>query len=77
MLRHERNNLADDPSRAKIRDQLRSRLREWFIRYVDPSKDGVYEANTGRGQTAPVTASTRGNVAQPEVGTFSSGHTCG
>ena len=29
---------------------LKARLEEWFVRYVDPTMDGVREAVTGKGQ---------------------------
>ena len=53
----ERANLADDPAREAVGDELRRRLRDWFLRYVTPRLDGVYQPNTGRGQIAPITGS--------------------
>ena len=43
-------NLVEDPGQAgRIRD-LRSRLGDWFRRYVDPGRDGSREPVTGFGQ---------------------------
>jgi arylsulfatase A-like enzyme len=47
-------NLIDDESYAEKAAQLRTRLGEWFGRYVHPDKDGVYAPVTGLGQQAPV-----------------------
>jgi len=46
----ERNNLIDSPDHQDKISEMRVRLEEWFIRYVDPMVDGVREPVTGRGQ---------------------------
>ena len=57
---HELYHLEDDPGedanlindqahQGKVRE-LRSALEEWFVRYVDPRRDGSKEAVTGKGQ---------------------------
>lgn len=48
-----------DPDCEAIVNDLRSRLGEWFDRYVDPAKDGVYAAVTGYGQWSPVSPGQR------------------
>jgi hypothetical protein len=39
--------------------ELREMLEGWFVKYVDPDKDGIREPVTGRGQIGM--AGTRGN----------------
>jgi len=57
---HELYDLTEDPgedadlfgrpeSAARVAD-LRGRLEDWFLRYVDPNLDGAREAVTGKGQ---------------------------
>ena len=46
----EQENLAGNPEHAQMEDELRSRLLEWFARYVDPKVDGANEVVTGSGQ---------------------------
>ena len=46
----ERSNLIDDPERAKVIADLKSRMDSWFCRYVDPNFDGVREPVKGAGQ---------------------------
>ncbi len=46
----ERHNLVDDEGyQQRVRD-LKAGLEEWFVRYVDPRRDGTHEAVTGKGQ---------------------------
>lgn len=52
-------NLYDNPDYAAVAARLRCSLEQWFLRYVDPSIDGLREAVTGNGQlTRPGAAST-------------------
>ena len=46
----EQQNLAGNPEHELVEDELRSRLFDWFARYVDPKVDGVNEIVTGSGQ---------------------------
>ena len=46
----ERRNLVDDDGRRQRVEELKARLDEWFVRYVDPKVDGTREPVTGRGQ---------------------------
>lgn len=43
-------NRIDERQCTEIRDSLRQRLGEWYGKYVDPVKDGVYAPVTGFGQ---------------------------
>jgi arylsulfatase A-like enzyme len=60
---HELYNLEDDPDerldlfgvpsyQEKV-EELRGKLEEWFVSYVDPRVDATREAITGRGQNGP------------------------
>ncbi len=46
----ERVNLVDDPARQATRRELKGELEGWFVRYTDPTRDGVREPVTGKGQ---------------------------
>jgi arylsulfatase A-like enzyme len=46
----ETNNLVDAPARQAQVRELKAQLDAWFVRYVDPSRDGVREPVTGKGQ---------------------------
>jgi arylsulfatase A-like enzyme len=46
----ETRNLAEDPREAGRVIDMRRRLQEWFARYADPAKDGLFEDVTGSGQ---------------------------
>ncbi|MGH2368870.1 MAG: sulfatase-like hydrolase/transferase [Chloroflexota bacterium] len=46
----ERANLVDDPARQAVREEMKARLDEWFVRYADPRRDGIREPVTGKGQ---------------------------
>jgi arylsulfatase A-like enzyme len=46
----ERKNLADDENRGAILTEMRGRLADWFVRYVDPCRDGTRESVSGKGQ---------------------------
>jgi arylsulfatase A-like enzyme len=50
----ERNNRVDSPGQAERIADLRGRLKGWFIRYVNPEKDGVGRRVLGRGQLRPL-----------------------
>ena len=43
-------NLADEPDQAERVVSMRARLQEWFGRYADSAKDGLFEGVTGSGQ---------------------------
>ena len=46
----ETRNLVDSPAhQAQVQD-LKAQLDAWFVRYVDPARDGVREPVTGKGQ---------------------------
>ncbi|MCB0080547.1 MAG: DUF4976 domain-containing protein, partial [Caldilineaceae bacterium] len=47
---NERQNLIDDSSHQTQREKLLAELEAWFVRYVDPARDGTHEAVVGRGQ---------------------------
>jgi choline-sulfatase len=46
----EETNLTDAEEHAGIRTKLRAQLEAWFVRYVDPARDGTKEPVTGKGQ---------------------------
>jgi arylsulfatase A-like enzyme len=46
----ETQNLVDSPARRTQMQELKARLDAWFVRYVDPARDGVREPVTGKGQ---------------------------
>jgi arylsulfatase A-like enzyme len=46
----ETRSLVDEDEHATVRDDLRRALGDWFIRYVDPRRDGTKEPVSGRGQ---------------------------
>jgi arylsulfatase A-like enzyme len=46
----EESNLAGKAEHRAQEKEMRARLIEWFSRYVDPGRDGVYEGVTGTGQ---------------------------
>ncbi|MDA0746273.1 MAG: sulfatase-like hydrolase/transferase, partial [bacterium] len=50
----ERANLADDPAQVQKVAEMKSRLEDWFVRYVDPEKDGRERGVSGGGQLRPV-----------------------
>ena len=46
----EMNNLANAPEQADRIISMRARLQDWFTRYADPARDGLFEDVTGSGQ---------------------------
>ncbi len=46
----ERKNLIDNPVYKTQAEQMKDRLENWFVRYVDPAMDGIHEPVTGKGQ---------------------------
>jgi arylsulfatase A-like enzyme len=46
----ERENLVHIPARQAQIEALKAQLDAWFVRYVDPVRDGVREPVTGKGQ---------------------------
>jgi arylsulfatase A-like enzyme len=46
----EQRNQAGQPECAAVEADLRQRLAEWFLKYVDPRRDGAREPVTGIGQ---------------------------
>ncbi|GGD72428.1 sulfatase-like hydrolase/transferase [Paenibacillus nasutitermitis] len=46
----EKNNVFDDPACSEIRMEMKSKLENWFVHYVDPALDGTHEAVYGLGQ---------------------------
>lgn len=46
----ERINLINDSSANQQRIEMKAMLEKWFLRYVDPAKDGTHEGVTGLGQ---------------------------
>ena len=46
----ERENIYTDSGKTGIVRELKFRLEEWFVRYVDPTMDGTHEAVVGNGQ---------------------------
>jgi choline-sulfatase len=50
----ETENLADTRENKDRQADMRRQIRDWFLRYVDPYRDGIYEAVTGLGQTVKV-----------------------
>ena len=50
----ERTNLADDPDRTDLIAELKTRMDEWFARYVVPTRDGIREDGAAMGQTRRV-----------------------
>jgi arylsulfatase A-like enzyme len=46
----ETTNLFDAPEHARTLQQLRKALGDWFLRYVNPERDGTKEPVSGRGQ---------------------------
>src|SRR6266542_3642099 len=59
----ERTNVVDDPARQAVRRELKAELDGWFVRYVDPARDGVREPVTGKGQLDLAGPAGRGAVA--------------
>jgi hypothetical protein len=48
----ERTNLVDTPEYREVKEAMKAKLEEWYVRYVDPRVDGVREPVTGKGQMA-------------------------
>jgi arylsulfatase A-like enzyme len=48
----ERTNLVDAPEHREVKEAMKAKLEEWYVRYVDPRVDGVREPVTGKGQMA-------------------------
>ena len=46
----ERLNLAADPDRAELIQQLRGRIDEWFAQYVEGRRDGLLQNGMVHGQ---------------------------
>ena len=46
----ETRNLVDLPEYAARVTEMRDKLRKWFAKYVNPSRDAAYEAVNGFGQ---------------------------
>lgn len=59
----ERRNRIDDPALRPRREELKSMLDEWFIRYVDPRRDASREPVTGNGQVGLSGVYARGAAA--------------
>ena len=59
----ERNNLIDDKKHQNIVVSLRGQLEEWFLPYVDLSKDGARQAISGKGQIDMVGPANNGRAA--------------
>ncbi|MBC8231785.1 sulfatase-like hydrolase/transferase [bacterium] len=59
----ERNNLIDDKKHQNIVVSLRGQLEEWFLPYVDLSKDGARQAISGKGQIDMVGPANKGRAA--------------
>ncbi len=51
---NERNNLVESDGYGELAAEMKRQLDEWFLRYVDPSRDGAREPVTGKGQLGPV-----------------------
>ena len=47
---HEGTNLVGSEAHQKQVRELRGKLEAWFVRYVDPARDGTKEPVTGKGQ---------------------------
>ena len=56
----ETTNLVEAPEHRETRERLRAELEAWFVRYVDPARDGAHEAVMGRGQIDIVGPAARG-----------------
>ena len=59
----EERNLIDDEAHDPTRMELKARLDEWFVRYVDPALDGVREPVTGKGQVNLAGPAGKGEMA--------------
>ena len=69
---HELYDLVNDPDETEnliekltgkhlsVREELQAELEAWFLRFVDPSKDGSHEAVMGRGQIDVVGPAAKG-----------------
>lgn len=47
---NEDNNLYKDIKYMSVINDMRGQLKEWFLKYVNPDRDGVHEGVTGNGQ---------------------------
>jgi len=59
----EKNNRIDDPKCRNTVIGMRSRLEDWFLQYVDPSRDGARQAVYGKGQIDEVGPAGKGRTA--------------
>lgn len=59
----ERVDRIDDSACAAVREELKSRLEHWFVRYADPARDGTREPVTGKGQLRLAGPAGRGALA--------------
>jgi len=59
----EKNNLIDDKKHQNVVVSLRGQLEEWFLPYVDLSKDGARQAVSGKGQIDMVGPANKGRAA--------------
>jgi len=59
----ERNNLIDDEKQQSILVKLRGQLEEWFLPYIDLSRDGARQAVSGKGQIDIVGPANSGRAA--------------
>ena len=51
---NERENLIGESAHRSRAEEMAGRLREWFDRYVDPRRDGVYCPVSGKGQAEKI-----------------------
>ncbi|MEZ4618862.1 MAG: sulfatase-like hydrolase/transferase [Caldilineaceae bacterium] len=56
----ERQNLIDEAAHQTEHKRLLAELEAWFVRYVDPARDGTHEAVMGRGQVDVVGPAAQG-----------------
>lgn len=59
----ERVNLVGDAGSAEMASRMKAALREWFLLYVDPRFDGIYEPVRGNGQIDRAGPEGRGRLA--------------
>jgi len=60
---HEEVNLIGDSGKKEIIEELKSKLDNWFVKYVDIAKDGAREPVTGAGQIGPAGLAANGKQA--------------
>lgn len=57
---NEKSNLIDNEKYSTIKENLKKKLREWFINYANLEIDASNECNTGRGQLCEVGKKSKG-----------------